>query len=425
MTKTIIYLDRLIKEESWEQITHLDPDDVTSVLEFENSVRLAFVLIQGEDNPNLYRTFAVRLLYSLKENYSEWKKSWKNEAMLADICEWAMRYHESYYAGQRALAIESPISHALALQIGSACEGPSPLMTDPACIKLLEYAITDKPYRGALFRLEEIYESMSDSKARLDQIKSLIDETKNFQIDDRRWLYTYPECAFSPFDFRQPFSRYEVVVERVTKDEIVADCIDANWKRLVSVDPHNIAKSLSFPNGLRIAFRMVEGDERCQRYAVRLLYAIIAEHYNNWFEDWRHTVLLGICCEVAGKYDEQFGAYDNASYNARVVNDGRPINDLSAVPAGLTIALARCALLPDPSVTFEQAIGWLEGVMKQEIYIDALELLLRIYHTIDQTSTASEVEHRLQKARSHGVYSELPLPPCINEEFDEPLIRSE
>jgi hypothetical protein len=410
------YLNQLIEAKQWSKITCLDPDTVVSLVGFENSLRLANKLVTNDDNLDFSREYAVRLLYSAKQSSPKWKNSWKYEAMLADLCAWAMKFSEGYFAGQRACALaSSPLPPELALQVGAGYGGPSPHMSSQKKQELLEYALQDKPYANALYGLKHIYSRLPEYKERFEEILKLIEEQGE---DFPEEPFFYPDCICEPFSFEPPFSKYFVLFKTISRQELLQRCKSQRWTELLLLNPTFIVENLSFKDILKLAYKLINTNIDCQRYSVRLLYALRSYNFEAWSKTWFHDVFLGYCCEAAGKYDEQFAAYFYASLDARHARDNRPFTDVSAVPAGLMIALARCAFLPDPSVTFEQAIIWLEGVLKQEMYIDALELLLRIYKATNQIDRAVEVTRTLESVQSQGQYSQLPLPPCLGEDFD-------
>lgn len=112
------------------------------------------------------------------------------------------------------------------------------------------------------------------------------------------------------------------------------------WGKLAnSYSPIEIAKSLSFKNGLRLAYRLLYNDaweEQLQEYAVNLLYEIRKVHQESWKESWEYDALLGLACYITLKYDERYEAYKQA------------FDKTNNPPPGLLIELARCCICPGP-----------------------------------------------------------------------------
>ena len=67
------------------------------------------------------------------------------------------------------------------------------------------------------------------------------------------------------------------------------------WGKLAnSYSPIEIAKSLSFKNGLRLAYRLLYNDaweEQLQEYAVNLLYEIRKVHQESWKKNLGNMML--------------------------------------------------------------------------------------------------------------------------------------
>ncbi len=76
------------------------------------------------------------------------------------------------------------------------------------------------------------------------------------------------------------------------------------------------------------------------------------------------------------------------------------------LPANLSIALARCAFAPDePAISFKEAEAYLQDALKEDTYIDALELLGRTYIHLEDLERAKEVQSTIASIGSKGIRS--------------------
>lgn len=136
--------------------------------------------------------------------------------------------------------------------------------------------------------------------------------------------------------------------------------------------PHEIATSLSFKDGLRIAYQLLyndKWDENLQEWAIALLYKTREIYPKEWNESWEYDALLGLACDIIGyKHDERYEAYKRAFDKAE-----NP-------PPALLIDFARCCVCPGPPpISYEQAIDLVMRALKEAPYTDGMSLLCNIY----------------------------------------------
>jgi len=61
--------------------------------------------------------------------------------------------------------------------------------------------------------------------------------------------------------------------------------------------PHEIVKTLSFKDALRLSYRLLYNDtwdEKLQEYAVKLLYETQSVYPEEWDKSWEYEALLGL-----------------------------------------------------------------------------------------------------------------------------------
>jgi hypothetical protein len=142
-----------------------------------------------------------------------------------------------------------------------------------------------------------------------------------------------------------------------------------------SFSPSEIVKSLSFINGLSLAYQLLynkKWDENLQEFAIKLLYEIRKTYPEMWNESWEYDALLGLACNITCKYEERYEAYKRAF--------GKTKNP----PPGLLIELARCCICPgSPPVSYDDAIDLVLKALKDAPYADGIGLLSHIYSLKD------------------------------------------
>lgn len=142
-----------------------------------------------------------------------------------------------------------------------------------------------------------------------------------------------------------------------------------------SYSPSEIVKSLSFRNGLSLAYRLLyneKWDEDLQEFAIKLLYDIRKIYPEMWNESWEYDALLGVACNITRKYDERYEAYKRA------------FDKTKNPPPGLLIELARCCICPGPPpISYVDAIELVLKALKNGPYADGIGLLSHIYSLKD------------------------------------------
>lgn len=144
------------------------------------------------------------------------------------------------------------------------------------------------------------------------------------------------------------------------------------WEQLArSYSPHEIAKYLSFEDGLRVAYRLLYNDlwdASLQVYAAELLSEVSKVYPKDWNKSWEYNALLGLAYYIARKYDERYKAYKNAFDRA------------TEPPPRLLIELARCCICPGhPPISYDDAIDLVMKAIKDAPYADGIGLLSHIY----------------------------------------------
>lgn len=144
------------------------------------------------------------------------------------------------------------------------------------------------------------------------------------------------------------------------------------WEKLAnSYSPIELAKSLSFKNGLRLAYQLLYNntwEETLQEYAVKLLNEIRKNYPEDWNETWEYDALLGLAYYITRKYDERYEAYKRA------------FDKTNNPPPGLLIELARCCICPGtPPISYDEAIDLVKKAIKEAPYTDGIGLLSHIY----------------------------------------------
>lgn len=137
--------------------------------------------------------------------------------------------------------------------------------------------------------------------------------------------------------------------------------------------PSEIVKSLSFKDGLRLAYRLLynnEWDEDLQEYAIKLLYEIRNIFPKEWNTSWEYDALLGLACYIRYRHEERYKAYKRA------------FDKTTNPPPRLLIELARCCICPGPPpISYDHAIDLVMKALKEAPYADGISLLCIIYST--------------------------------------------
>jgi tetratricopeptide (TPR) repeat protein len=134
--------------------------------------------------------------------------------------------------------------------------------------------------------------------------------------------------------------------------------------------PEEVIASLSFKDGLRLAYRLLyndKWDEDLQEYAIKLFYEIREIYPNEWNASWEYDALLGLACYIRYRYDERYEAYQRAFDRAK-----NP-------PPRLLIELARSYICPGPPpIPYDQAINLVMTALKEAPYTDGISVLCMI-----------------------------------------------
>jgi hypothetical protein len=157
----------------------------------------------------------------------------------------------------------------------------------------------------------------------------------------------------------------------IKKNEIIQLFTKNLWTKLVIYSPNEISSTLSFKDGLRIAYRLLYNDdwnEDFQHYAVDLLYALRYAHADDWNISWEYDAFLGLACDITYKHDERYEAYKKA------------FDKCNSPPPRLLVEFARCCVCPGPPpISYDQAINLVMEAMKNQYYSDGISLLCVIY----------------------------------------------
>lgn len=162
----------------------------------------------------------------------------------------------------------------------------------------------------------------------------------------------------------------------IRKNNIVFLFKNNSWEEVATSYPvHEVVKSLSFEDGLRLAYRLLyndQWDETFQEYAVKLLYEIREVYPKKWNNSWEYDALLGSACNITLKHDERYQAYKKAFDNT------------SNPPPGLLIELARCSICPgSPPISYDDSIDLVKKALKKAPYADGIGLLSHLYSLKD------------------------------------------
>jgi hypothetical protein len=159
--------------------------------------------------------------------------------------------------------------------------------------------------------------------------------------------------------------------------------------------PNEIVKSLSFENGLRLAHRLLynrKWDKDLQEFAIRLMHEIRSIYPEMWNQSWEYDALLGVACNIVGKYDERFEAYKRAFDKAK-----NP-------PPGLLIEFARCCICPgSPPISYDYAIELVSRALEEGPYADGIGLISHIYSLKDDKKNEEHWTKILKKSNQEFI----------------------
>ena len=399
-------LTALCKDYFWREIFAIDPDLVIKSLSFDNVLLLVTRIYCIHTDDYAEPEYARRLMYGLKNVYPEkWNSDVYYELFLRMICDFTFRYHEQYYAYKRAMKLVDSLPPDLALDFAGFSLPGCHRVSKSEAERLYRYVLKQSPCVYALDKLIELLNRTADGfeeVASLRELKLQVEGIWPF-LPPRLFSQPIPDASFQ-FDASELL--IQIATTRATKEEIL-ECIDSgNLLALVTVDPWTIIEDLPFDRSLQLSWELLQGTREMQEYAVCLLYPLALEHVAPWVRDWRNDALLGYACEKVEKWDEQYAAFDKALFYAPD----------APVPANLCIALARCAFNENPWITFEEAIAYVQEALKEEMYVDALELLVRLYTQVGEQEKVIETQNALKALEGQGKQSPSYLPECLTSE---------
>lgn len=157
----------------------------------------------------------------------------------------------------------------------------------------------------------------------------------------------------------------------------------SDWSSIIeSYDVDTIANSFSYKEAIILACHMLynkEWDQTIQNYATELLYDVRKKNSKIWEACWKLDVLLGLACDITGRYEERYAAYKNASEKT------------SPIPPSLMVLIARCYISPGiPPVSRKEAKKLLLKALALEKTIEGASL---IKHICELDESWDEVEY--------------------------------
>lgn len=173
------------------------------------------------------------------------------------------------------------------------------------------------------------------------------------------------------------------------------------WEQLSNQhSPRILAESLSFEDGLRVAYHLLYNDKwdsDLQKYALQLFNSIREIYSEKWNKNWEYDALLGLANYITLNYHERFEAYKRAFDKAQ------------DPPPRLLIELARCCVCPGPPpISYEEAESLVVKALKDGPYSDGMSLLCNIYSLKNDKEKKDYWTNVLEKS---------------DQEFESPLIE--
>ncbi len=407
--KSFDRLDSIIREGRWLDLFKINPRHVCNVLSFKDALRLSNLLFQNHfDFDEDGREFTRRLLYAVKEASPEtWKQAWGFEVLLGEVCVTAYRSSEQYFAIRRAVRRTKPVPPFLKMTLAN-CGGEYgvPCVSFQQAETLFNEVLQESPCLNVLYGLRSLYKGIEGRKDKVDEYNQLIKEKElQWPLAPPYWVpYTS-----HPLEFDRPSSSLVVNIVRASRDQVMVWIQKSDWTFFHQVDPRGVVNVISFEDSLRLVHRLLLDSEKSAEYAVEIISALRVERLDLCLDDWQFHAFLGYACEQVGRWDEMLGGY----WEAKIRFVDKPI------PGNLSIALARCAFAPDePSISFEEAKRYLQDALKEEMYVDALELLERIYSVTGDIEKAKKTQDLIASLGEKGIRSPTLLPLCVYENFD-------
>jgi tetratricopeptide (TPR) repeat protein len=177
------------------------------------------------------------------------------------------------------------------------------------------------------------------------------------------------------------------------------------WKELTSsYSLDEIVHFLPFQKTLILSYKLLfneSWDESLQAFAVNLLESIRSKHPKEWDASWEYDAFLGLAYYIILNYDERYNAFKRAS------------DKIQIPPPQLLIALASCCVCPGtPPIPYDEAIKYLKEAIKDYLYVDAVELLRKMYWYKDDVENEHYWASILKQIKGKNVES-----PSLEPEF--------
>lgn len=171
---------------------------------------------------------------------------------------------------------------------------------------------------------------------------------------------------------------------------------NCQWSKIYKeYQPVEIARKLSFKEGISLAYKILfndEGNDDLRDYAVNLIKEIKQIYPKEWDLDWRNDVFLGDACYLTMRYDERYKAYKNA------------FNKVHPLPSALLVAMAGCYLSPSPPITMQEAEELTQKALEKEKTVEAVTLIRGICKTKGDMIQFSYWDKILQELENQGSY---------------------
>ena len=148
-----LLLSQLISESKWAQIVDkFTANELCSLLSYESNMTLAYDLFFKNLENFEIQDFAVRLFFSISENFREWNSEWKTDAFLGNLCSITWKYDAMYELYKKAYEkCDDPPDSLLLLLAGCNSVPGSPPITDQEAEEYLNEAVKKREtYEAAI-----------------------------------------------------------------------------------------------------------------------------------------------------------------------------------------------------------------------------------------------------------------------------------
>lgn len=158
-------IKELISQKRWDSLVSLySPKEVCLSLNFSEAMWLTKLIFYDDMYNDTNQDFGLKLAFEIKNHFdNQWKKDWKNDVFLGDLCSFLCLYDERYICYKRAYdKLTDPPAALLLLLAGCHSAPGTPPITEEEAESYLKKSADKKITFETALMMRTFFESRGD-----------------------------------------------------------------------------------------------------------------------------------------------------------------------------------------------------------------------------------------------------------------------